>query len=98
MRKPLHEVITNVVDFFRNKDMTIQLKRNVIYCPNTRRAMSVTLDMIDVLKLVFKEYGITDWAIHTQVFSYDNGEEEKVLVIDYGNARLHYIYKTIDEL
>ena len=38
MRKPLHEVITNVVDFFRNKDMTIQLKRNVIYCPNTRRA------------------------------------------------------------
>lgn len=39
MRKPLHEVITNVVDFFRNKDMTIQLKRNIIYCPNTRRAI-----------------------------------------------------------
>lgn len=98
MRKPLHEVITNVVDFFRNKDMTIQLKRNVIYCPNTRRAMSVTLDMIDVLKLVFEEYGITDWAIHTQVFSYDNGEEEKVLVIQFPGIALNYVYKTIDDL
>lgn len=98
MRKPLHEVITNVVDFFRNKDMTIQLKRNVIYCPNTRRAMSVTLDMIDVLKLVFEEYGITDWAIHTQVFSYDNGEKENFLVIQFSGITLNYVYKTIDEL
>ena len=98
MRKPLHEVITNVVDFFRNKDMTIQLKRNVIYCPNTRRAMTVTLDMIDVLTLVFKEYGITDWTISTEVFTYSDGNKEKTLVIKYPGATLNYIYKTIDDL
>ena len=98
MRKPLHEVITNVVDFFRNKDMTIQLKRNVIYCPNTRRAMSVTLDMIDVLKLVFKKYGVTDWAINTEVLTYSNGDKERVLVIQFPGITLNYVYKILDDL
>ena len=98
MRKPLHEVITNVVDFFRNKDMTIQLKRNVIYCPNTRRAMSVTLDMIDVLKLVFEEYGVTDWAINTEVLTYSNGDKERVLVIKFSGIALNYVYKILDDL
>lgn len=98
MRRPLHEVINGVIDFFRNDNMTIQLKRNTIYCPNTRRAMSVTLDMIDVLTLVFKEYGITYWTISTEVFTYSDGSKEKTLVIKYPGTTLNYIYKTIDDL
>lgn len=98
MKRPLHKVINGVINFFRNDDMTIQLKRDVIYCPNTRRAMPVTLDMIDVLTLVFKEYGITNWAIDTEVFTYSDGSKERTLVIKYPGTTLNYVYKTIDDL